>query len=70
VTATDDVDCLKRDGKARRRHVRRGSPQLGNLADSNQREFRSSRQSLDALAIVRGGEAERCVRIDRIFDDK
>jgi len=33
---TDDVDCLKRDGEA---HLRRGSQQLGSLADSNQREF-------------------------------
>jgi len=39
VCATDDVDCLKRDDKAHRRHLRRGSLQLGNLADSNQREF-------------------------------
>jgi len=40
VSVTDDVDCLKRDRKAHRRHLRRGSPQLGNLADSSQREFR------------------------------
>jgi len=37
VSATDDVDCLKRDGKAHRRHLRRGSAQLGNLAHSSQR---------------------------------
>jgi len=29
VSVTDDVDCLKRDGEAHRRHLRRGSPQLG-----------------------------------------
>jgi len=33
VSVTDDIDCLKRDGKAHRRHLRRGSPQLSNLAD-------------------------------------
>jgi len=36
VSVTDDINCLKRDGKAHRRHLRRGSPQLGNQADSNQ----------------------------------
>jgi len=40
VSVTDDIDCLKRDGKAHRRHLRRGSPQLCNQADNNQREFR------------------------------
>jgi len=40
VSVTDDIDCLKRDGKAQRRHLRRGTPQLGNQADSNQREVR------------------------------
>jgi len=42
VSVTDDrpIDCLKCDGKANRRHFRRCSPQFGNLADSNQHEFR------------------------------
>jgi len=40
VSITDDVDCLKSDGKAHRRHLRRGSSQLGNQADSNRREYR------------------------------
>jgi len=39
-----DCSCLLTvsltDGKVHRRHLRRGSPQLANLADSNQREFR------------------------------
>jgi len=47
VSLTDDVNSLKRDEKAHCRHLRRGSPQLGNLAASVQREFLSVIMRID-----------------------
>jgi len=39
VSVTDDVDCIKCDRKAHRRHLRRGSPLWGSEADSNQNKL-------------------------------